>query len=410
MTAVTLKSVSFHGIIKMVIIMHETQQYTQAATLLLLLTLISVFFSDSPYICILIAGILMIVFTIRSLSDKQSKTLMTLQAVLTAIFSVLGGITVSCLMGYECRFFRYKALQTAVPSIICGTIQLISSSLTFPEIVMNMLILAAFSWLIFIAEHLIQSYLSAKSQISRAVSVTAVNEMYEKKLNQELVMKNYLADKNARLEERENISRNIHNSVGHSITAAIMTLDAADMLFEASPMRAREKMNAANERIRTSLASIRHAVRVLDSENRLVSISDFISQLSAVSESFVMDTTMQIHTDFTDIQPDLPLPHEHAKFLTGALQELLSNGVRHGSADRFTVIITADSGHIRLSVSDNGISDFSDANSSERIQRGFGLKKLISYTKRCGGSTNFSNENGFGSDISLPLLKEEENE
>ena len=59
-----------------------------------------------------------------------------------------------------------------------------------------------------------------------------LNEMHEKRLNQELTKQNYLADKNARLVERENISRNIHNSVGHSITAAIMTLDAADMLYD----------------------------------------------------------------------------------------------------------------------------------------------------------------------------------
>ena len=58
----------------------------------------------------------------------------------------------------------------------------------------------------------------------------SISEMREKKLNRELAKANYLADKNARLTERENISRNIHNSVGHSITAAIMTLDAADML------------------------------------------------------------------------------------------------------------------------------------------------------------------------------------
>ena len=121
--------------------------------------------------------------------------------------------------------------------------------------------------------------------------------MYSKKLNQELVIKNYLADKNARLEERENISRNIHNSVGHSITAAIMTLDAADMLFDTAPKLAREKMNIANDRIRTSLDSIRHAVRVLDNENKFITVNDFISELVAVTDSFVMDTMIKIYTD-----------------------------------------------------------------------------------------------------------------
>ena len=225
--------------------------------------------------------------------------------------------------------------------------------------------------------------------------------MYAKKLNQELVIKNYLTDKTARLEERENISRNIHNSVGHSITAAVMTLDAADLMFDLEPEKAREKMNAANQRIRGSLDSIRQAVRVLDRENKYVSMSDFISELRAVTEDFMMDTMIKIHTDFGEVNLDVAILHEHTEFLTGVLQELLSNGVRHGAADVFYVTLTSDSKNMRLKVMDNGKSDFSESNQKERIEQGFGLKKIISYVERCGGRVNFSNENGFKTEILL---------
>lgn len=352
----------------------------------------------------------MLLFTIRSLSDEVGTTYFVVQAVLSMVFAATSGNPFGFLVGYECRFFKSKTPQIFLPALFYGVLQLFVRTLPLPQMIFNMLLLLGISGVICIAEHLITSYLSALEQIAQAVSVTAVNEMYEKKLNQELIMKNFLADKNARLEERETISRSIHNSVGHSITAAIMTLDAADMLFDADPEKAREKMNAANERIRTSLASIRRAVRVLDHENQLVSITDFVSQLTAVTDSFMLDTTTEIHTDYPDIHPDFMLPHEHTEFLTGALQELLSNGVRHGSAERFTVILTADSGHIKLHVSDNGRSDFSAENSHERIQNGFGLKKLISYAKRCGGCAVFENENGFRSDITLPLFKEDKHE
>lgn len=76
--------------------------------------------------------------------------------------------------------------------------------------------------------------------------------------------------------ERENISRNIHNSVGHSITAAIMTLDAADMLYDVNPYEARKRMNDANNRIRVSLESIRRALRVLDDEKLLTDSLEII--------------------------------------------------------------------------------------------------------------------------------------
>ena len=394
----------------LVMIMYKMEQFIQSAILLLILTAISVFSSFSPYVCILLAGILMTVFTIRSLSDRQNWLLSCIQLLLSAAFAAVSANPFACLIGYECRSIKHRWVPLLIPSLFYGTLQLFTDNIMLPQIICNILLLLVISAIIYIAEQLVTRYIFAHNQIAQAVSITAVNEMYEKKLNQELLIKNHLTEKNARLEERENISRNIHNSVGHSITAAIMTLDAADMLFDSAPDKAREKMNTANERIRTSLDTIRQAVRVLDSENPLVDINDFIRQLTSVTDSFMMDTTLQIRTDFTSIQPDLQLPHEHTEFLTGALQELLSNGVRHGNATLFTIRLVTDSGHVRLYVSDNGNSDFSPNNMNERIQNGYGLKKLISYARRHGGSAAFSNENGFKSDITLPLLKEDEYE
>ncbi|MBQ8687214.1 MAG: hypothetical protein IJ512_01540 [Ruminococcus sp.] len=389
--------------------MYEMERFIQAALLLLVLTLLSVFSAVHFSLLLLLSGLLMILFTLRSLSGSGCKLLFGTQILLSAGFALLSGNFLSCLIGYECRWGKYKWMQLLLP-LLFGIPQTVIQNTALPQLLWRLLLLFGAGCLFRLAEHLLLSYLSARDQIAKAVSVTAVNEMYEKKLNQELVQKHYLAEKNARLEERETISRNIHNSVGHSITAAIMTLDAADLLFEASPEKAREKMNLANERIRTSLASIRHAVRVLDEQAPNVGMKDLIRQLHDAAERFMMDTTIQVRTDFTDAEEQLSIPHEHAEFLTGALQELLTNGVRHGHADRFLAGLHADSRHIRLHVTDNGRSDFSEENRHMRIQNGFGLKKLISYAKRCGGTAVFTNENGFCADITLPLLKEENHE
>lgn len=354
----------------------------------------------------LFLGLLLVILTIRSLSEQPCKPLLLCQLLLTIALAAFLRQPLLCLAAYECRIDKKNIFSLFLPSLLYGGIQAVVREHTFPEVLFSMLLLLFISFLLRGLEMLIKKYISAKGKIAQAVSITAVNEMYEKKLNQELVMKHYLAEKNARLEERENISRNIHNSVGHSITAAIMTLEAADMLIDTAPEKAREKLNLANERIRGSLASIRHAVRVLDEENTLVSIDDFKEQLLAVTENFMMTTTLQILTDFSHVQKGLQLPHEHAEFLTGALEELLSNGVRHGGATRFTVRLTGDSGHLKLQVSDNGTSDFSEANETERIQNGFGLKKLTSYVKRCGGTASFENRSGFCAELTLPLFTE----
>lgn len=359
-------------------------------------------------LCFLSLGLLLIVLTIRSLSEQQNKFLLAGQILLTVFFATAIGHPAACLAACECKMDEKNRFSLVFPSLLYGAIQALTRTHTFPEVLFFMLLLFVVSLALYGIQLLIKEYFSAKNKIARSVSVTAVNEMYEKKLNQELTIKHYLSEKNARLEERETISRNIHNSVGHSITAAIMTLEAADMLFDTAPDKAREKLNLANERIRGSLTSIRHAVRVLDNDNPLVSMDDFLTQLFTVTEEFMMSTTLQILTDFSDVQKHLLLPHEHAEFLTGALKELLSNGVRHGNATCFTVHLTTDTSHIKLKVSDNGSSDFSENNEQEKIQNGFGLKKLVSYVKRCGGTASFENHAGFVAELTLPIYTDSE--
>lgn len=388
-------------------IMSDIQRFIKAVIFLILLTVFAVVNSEVPYICILISGALMVVFCEGSLSEEESKWLTGLQWILSAIFAVIAGIYLSYLIFYECRFAKNRKVEFVFPAVLYGIVELISEKCITPQMLYHTIILLGLTVSFFALENFSAKYIIAKNKMQQAVRVTAVNELYTKKLNQELVIKNYLADKNARLEERETISRNIHNSVGHSITAAIMTLDAADMLFDTAPDKAREKMNVANERIRTSLASIRQAVRVLDKESEFVSMEDFVGEILATADSFVMDTMITVHTDFQRVDKAISLPHAHTEFLTGAVQELLTNGVRHGKADAFTIRLEADSSHIRLSIADNGRSDFSSENQEERIQNGFGLKKLVSYVKKCGGEILFSNAYGFKTEITLNVLSEE---
>ena len=136
-------------------------------------------------------------------------------------------------------------------------------------------------------------------------------------------------------------------------------------------------------------------------------MEDFLRELSSVTENFMMDTERKVQTD-VDITADMTeLPKVHTEFLTGAVQELLTNGVKHGNATRFLLSIRGDSAHLQVSVRDNGKSDFSEINMEKRLKDGFGLKKIVSYLKRCGGEARFTNESGFCAMFTVPLVREE---
>ena len=367
--------------------------------------------SDHPFAVIAITGALLIVLTARGLCEDehgtQGRALRRISLVLITGLAVISGGWWGFL-AFACTDRIVFASPAAVAPAAYVAYAIIRDrdalgTRTVAEILVRAAVVAVFVLLITTAKKIAAGAERRRKATQERLLKTSVSEMNERRINRELSRQSYAIDRNARLLERENISRNIHNSVGHSITAAIMTLDAADMLYDTKPEEARRRMNDANERIRGSLDSIRSAVRALDEESGELPIADLARYLRNAVEDFTMDTerTVDIATDY--YAEDIAVPREHVEFLTGVLQEALTNGAKHGDAKHYTVLLAADSAHVRLSVKDDGSGDFNEAVRSERLAAGFGLRKILSYAERCGGTASFVNDGGFRTEVELPL-------
>lgn len=64
-------------------------QFIQSGILLMLLTLISMFTSHNPYLSVMQAGILMIIFAIESIDDEYENRRLIIQFVFSAFFVLL---------------------------------------------------------------------------------------------------------------------------------------------------------------------------------------------------------------------------------------------------------------------------------------------------------------------------------
>jgi len=371
--------------------------------IIILLTLLCVFRCSNPALFIIVAGALMVVTTMTSLDEDRGKFAIIIKLVVVALYAFAS----QSLVGFV-AFFLLDEIKNQIRLIMAVVTYMVANLLIIKEhdtahIIVGAIILAASLAIVLGIKLMLTKYEERKIADKNILMKSNISEMHEKRANRELLKQSYLAQKNARLMERENISRNIHNSVGHSITAAVMTLDAADMLYDVKPEDARKKMNEANERIRGSLESIRQAVRVLDSETDGITASDLKAAMKDIVKEFVMDTSIEVDELYQELPEEVNVSHEHSEFLTGVLMELLTNGVKHGSATYFKVVLKGDAGHIRLSVEDNGSSDYNAENSQLKLQQGFGLKKIVSYVQRCGGEATFANEDGFKAVIELPM-------
>lgn len=174
------------------------------------------------------------------------------------------------------------------------------------------------------------------------------------------------------LEERTRIAHEIHDVVGHTLTTAIVQLEASKRLADKDVERAMKTVDQAQEHIRNSLNEIRYSVRMLKDD-----LSDL--ELGVALEKLIWKS--QDHTGIRiehqiDSLPDLDVSVK--KMLYHALQEGLTNGIRHGGSTHFQFRLRQEQGVIFFDLRDNG-------RGNDEIQYGFGLTAMKERVEGFGG-------------------------
>lgn len=252
--------------------------------------------------------------------------------------------------------------------------------------------------------YFLNRYQEVHSAMERAVRSSAIDAMNERQLRMKMAETKNLAEENARLEERERISRDIHNAVGHTLSAATVTLDAAQMLIDTDTERANLKIDQANERIHEAIGSVRSVVRTLDSKDDSILVCDYVNSLKEMLNNFTLDTEIKIHHNLDVIKDEGKLRIGIAAFISSAVSEILTNGLKHGNATVFVVIATLNQTHIGIQVNDNGTGwgDISYEQKMKKLSDGFGLRKMESFIKENAGTFEVDGKDGFCVKISLP--------
>ena len=230
-------------------------------------------------------------------------------------------------------------------------------------------------------------------------SMGVIRQFYDaSRKNEMLSLEKETAEFRGRMQERERISRDIHNSVGHTITAAIFALEAAKMQRPKEPEAADEKTDRAIARMRESMDIIRNSVRMMNDQN-VMDVQELEKLLILCCRQTEQDSDIRIDADLTGLDGALetPMSSERISFLYGMVQECVTNGMKHGGAHRFRLKAGVADGCITIEVWNDG--KVPDA----MPQEGFGLQHLRSYTEKAGGGFHINAGYGFSVRLSLPL-------
>ncbi|QMV42951.1 sensor histidine kinase [Cohnella cholangitidis] len=175
------------------------------------------------------------------------------------------------------------------------------------------------------------------------------------------------------LEERHRLTGTIHDTIGHSLTATIVQLEAAKRLLKRDPELALEKLNASQGLVRRGLEEIRNSVRLLRDDSSRYDLAAAISELIKETEQ---TTGVSIESRIAPLPDSLTTLQKRVLFQ--ALQEGLTNGLRHGGSSCFQFTLTSDDSVLRFRL-------VSDGRTYTPSAFGFGLKAMSERIANLGG-------------------------
>lgn len=159
-------------------------------------------------------------------------------------------------------------------------------------------------------------------------------------LNQKLLATRVLLAQSSRQEERARIARDLHDVLGHQLTALNLQLEilhhkVPDDLSE-SVLQSKSLAKSLLENIRSVVRDQRHLMS-LDIRQAIQALASHIPQLQ-------LNIVGELKLESVQLAEQLVL----------CIQEAISNALRHGHATQITIDLTQTSDEITIVVDDNG--------------------------------------------------------
>ncbi|MBE9029089.1 sensor histidine kinase [filamentous cyanobacterium LEGE 11480] len=197
----------------------------------------------------------------------------------------------------------------------------------------------------------------------------------------------------ATLQERTRVAREIHDAIGHSLTALHLNLNAAAGLWSAEPQQAKTLLDEATALSQVALKEIRTSIAALRSDPlQGKALTNLIQNLITQLEQ----TTSITANVNINLPPNLP---EAQKTTTYRItQEAITNIIKHAEATVVDIQLQSDRQHLQLLIQDNGQGFDQQENTS-----GFGLRGMNERILALGGNLTIDSTIGNGCRIQMQL-------
>jgi signal transduction histidine kinase len=184
--------------------------------------------------------------------------------------------------------------------------------------------------------------------------------------------------------ERNRIARDIHDTLGHSLTSLDVQIELAQRLQAIEPARAQQSIDLAKKLSAQALENVRQALGTMKRSN--FDLTEAIIALSEQNQPF------QVHVDVRF--PELSLQTSYQLYCI--VQESLTNIQKHAQADRVSIKGSIVNSGTILEICDNG-----KGFNLDRSHAGFGLRNMKERVQCLGGNFDLDSEIDRGTQIKI---------
>ena len=206
------------------------------------------------------------------------------------------------------------------------------------------------------------------------------------------------AENMAETRERNRLAREIHDTLGHSLTGIAAGLDACIVTMDTAPEFTKKQLGKIRETALRGIKDVRRSVRKLrpDDLERL----PLREALFKMTEDFMASSGMEIGYSITGWPENLRPDQEEVIYRV--IQECVTNANRHGHAKHVEITVGTDEDCLRIVVTDDG-------QGCEDVKQGFGLRHMRERLELLHGTLNYWSDGGFILEASIPISAVNEN-
>ncbi|WP_163580240.1 sensor histidine kinase [Gracilibacillus saliphilus] len=315
--------------------------------------------------------------------------LILLSVIMTIDQSFISQVYLLILIG---EMVFHQSLYYSIPFALTSYVAFVTGkwiAFDFPPIsTMSFIIPRITEFLVIMAfSYLVKVSISQKQQLENA---------YEKMKTTSLKLEEKII-----IQERKRFAREMHDSIGHSFSTSLIGLNAVQKLIEKEPKEAMKLLKHIHENLEIGLYRVRKSVRELQDSHFFV---DFQNAVEALLEETIQQTDVKIDVKINVEEKWMNSLQEIVVYR--ALQEGLTNGLRHGEATMFVFRLFIVGNSLVFYLSDNG-KGFKSSDST----LGFGLIAMKERVKELNGKLTLHSNKSYlgGVDIIIELPRMDSN-